>query len=112
MTRGGRRGRPAVEPRRRRPRRKWEPRLADTDRAFLQRLAAEVTASRDDLDLSQAQAAEQAGVSENTVLNFERGRGSRNMETVLAICRVVGVPIGAGRSGLAGHRGLVGTTRP
>ena len=68
----------------------------DADRVFLRRLAAEVTACRDDLGLSQAQVAERAGVSENTIFNFECRRGSAKIETVLAICRVVGVPLGAG----------------
>ena len=70
------------------------PRLEGEDRAFLDRLAGEVSARRGELGLTQLDVALQAGVVENTVLNFERCRGSVQFDTALAICRVVGIVIG------------------
>lgn len=61
------------------------------DAAALGRLGARLAALRLALDLTQADVAEQAGVSKRTVERLESGGTATQLSTFLRVCRVLGL---------------------
>lgn len=62
-----------------------------SESAELQALGSRLAAQRLALDLTQAQVAEQAGVSKRTVERLEAGAVSTQLSAFLRICRVLGL---------------------
>lgn len=61
------------------------------DAAALERLGSRLAARRLALNLTQAEVAEQAGVSKRTVERLESGGTATQLSTFLRVCRVLGL---------------------
>lgn len=59
----------------------------------MEELGKQIKARRQVLKIRQQELADLAGVSLNTVVSFERGSGNPRMETLLSICRVLGLEV-------------------
>lgn len=60
-----------------------------------QELAANLRGLRARLRLSQEQVAEAVGVSPQTIVNYENGKGGMSYETAWALADLYGVPLDA-----------------
>lgn len=65
--------------------------LPSLDTAQLETLGARLAARRLALDLTQAEVAEQAGISKRTLERLEAGAVSTQLASFLRVCRVLGL---------------------
>jgi transcriptional regulator with XRE-family HTH domain len=62
-----------------------------TDQVILRELCGRLARMRLDLNLTQAQLAEQAGVSKRTLERLESGNVATQLSSFIRVCRVLGV---------------------